>query len=394
MSLTARSHITSEGNSFETGRETAVRLTEGTSVLPKLVVVYTTVNHDQHAFLRGLRGGLGEDVPVVGCSAQGVIGAGRIREEGYGASALALGGDAIDVAHGSVQDIQVDTLEKGKRLGRELVAQLPAPPKIVVLHFDPICGVDIGLFMEGLHSEVECEVVGGGAAHSFYYESLQTTYQHHGDKVLSRAAVGFALSGGFSTDMDICHGCASVGVDLTVTRSEGNRLFELDHRPAVEVWSEICGPSETVAGHLASLAIGIPVPDAKSEDEYLIRAAYSADPESGGIVLGSHVPVGTRIMLHHRTVENVLDGAARMGARLRARLQGTTPRAVFAFECGARARPFLGEAATLSENLALQEAVGGAGAAWIGMMPWGEIFPMGGRPTFHNYSYPLLVLGE
>jgi hypothetical protein len=28
------------------------------------------------------------------------------------------------------------------------------------------------------------------------------------------------------------------------------------------------------------------------------------------------------------------------------------------------------------------------------MMAWGEIGPCLGRPTFHNYTYPLLVLTD
>ena len=82
-----------------------------------------------------------------------------------------------------------------------------------------------------------------------------------------------------------------------------------------------------------------------------------------------------------------------MGQTLRDRLKGSTVRAVLAFECGSRTRPFLGDEATLQENLGLQRAVG-EHAAWLGMMAWGEIFPVAGRPTFHNYSYPLLVFAD
>ncbi|MFC1641163.1 hypothetical protein ACFL5O_00530 [Myxococcota bacterium] len=61
--------------------------------------------------------------------------------------------------------------------------------------------------------------------------------------------------------------------------------------------------------------------------------------------------------------------------------------------CGSRARPFLGDQATLRENVDLQRTVAPE-AAWLGMMAWGEIYLVAGRPTFHNYAYPLLVLSE
>jgi hypothetical protein len=97
--------------------------------------------------------------------------------------------------------------------------------------------------------------------------------------------------------------------------------------------------------------------------------------------------------LHHRSVEDVLSGTRRMGTALARRLEGKQLRAVLGFECGARTRPFLGDEATLAENLELQRLLPDADA-WIGMMPWGEIYPTGSRPGFHNYSYPLLALAE
>src|SRR5262245_34737480 len=81
-------------------------------------------------------------------------------------------------------------------------------------------------------------------------------------------------------------------------------------------------------------------------DGYLLRAAFGVDAERGGIVLQAGIAQGTKVMLHHRTTEDVLSGTRRMGAELRDRLDGRRPRAVLGFECGARMKPYLGEAAT------------------------------------------------
>ena len=82
-----------------------------------------------------------------------------------------------------------------------------------------------------------------------------------------------------------------------------------------------------------------------------------------------------------------------MGKRLRQRLGQRAPKAVLGFECGARTEPFLGSKATLEENVGLQEIVG-IGAEWLGMIAWGEVCPLGGRPEFFNYSFPVLVLTD
>jgi small ligand-binding sensory domain FIST len=389
----SRAFATTKASSLETGREAAVAIARGFQGAPRIVLAHLTVNHDQPAFLRGLRDVLGAGVPIVGCSAQGVIGSGLATEDGYGGTVLGLGGDSVAVAEGGADDIAVDTVAKGKALGRALRAQLAQPPKVAVVFYDPLAGADADLFLQGLHDELECPIVGGGASHSYDFSALQETYQYRGDRVLTRGAVAFALAGDFTAELDICHGCSPVGVDMMVTRASANILLELDGRPALEVWRGICGDSSNDDGIMTTLGIGVHTRNAAGADEYLVRSGYGSDPARGGVVLGAAIPEGTRVMLHHRTTEEVLRGAERMGRALRDRLAGKTVRAVLCFECGARTRPFLGVQDTLKENLGLQQIIG-ADAAWFGGMFWGELFPVAGRPAFHNYSYPILALAD
>ena len=117
------------------------------------------------------------------------------------------------------------------------------------------------------------------------------------------------------------------------------------------------------------------------------------DVERGGIVLQAGIEPGTKVMLYHRSTAEVLEGTRRVARDLVQRLAGKRVRAVLAFECGARTAPFLGEEATLAENLELQHTLA-PDAEYAGVVVWGELFPVGGRPAFHNYTYPLLVIAE
>jgi len=390
MPVSAASFMTHTANSRETGRALAKQLQQAFREPPSLVVTYLTVNHDQQGFLEGLGDVLGGEIPVVGCSTQGVVGRGWIREEGYAAGVMAIGGEGVFSAHGAVDDIQEDTVEKGRALGRMLRAGLPAAPKAVVLHYDALCGVNPDRFLEGLFREVDCPILGGAAAHSYSYQALRETYVYHGRKVGTRGAVAFGLCGDLGFEVVHSHGCSPSGVELTVTRARENLLLELDGQRAADVWEEICGDVSPLSSQVTALAIGVPEP---GSDEYLVRSAYSIDPESGAIVLGPAISEGTKIMLYHRSVEEVLEGSRRMGEAIAARLGAKQARAVFGFECGARTRPFLGDEATLEENLGVQRAVAGE-PAWLGMFPWGELVPVAGKPAFHNYAYSLLVLTD
>jgi hypothetical protein len=125
----------------------------------------------------------------------------------------------------------------------------------------------------------------------------------------------------------------------------------------------------------------------------VIRGAFGFDAQSGAVILQAAVPEGTRVMMQHRTVDEVLNGTEKLGTELFSCLHGRKPWAVFGFECAARTFPFLGQANTRKEHDQLRARVAPQ-APWLGMMAWGEIGPCSGRPAFHNYTYPLVVLTE
>ncbi|HTV17721.1 MAG TPA: FIST N-terminal domain-containing protein [Polyangiaceae bacterium] len=359
--------------------------------LPKLVLSYLTVNHDQAQFLSGLREALGPDVPVVGCSGQGVMGRGAVHEDGYAASLMALGGAGLEVAVARADDVHVDSRAKGVTIGQTLREQHTRPPKICLLHYDPLCGVDLDVLLSGVGPQIEAPIMGGAAAH-FFNVAMTTTYQYFGQEVFSKGAVAVSLAGDFSAEMAFSTSCAPVGHQLTVTKVEGNQILEFDGRSALDVWREITGSSGAL-DVMASSSVAIGVPVAGVEGGHLIRAAFVFDEKSRGMLLSAAVPEGTTVTLYHRTVDDTLSGAARTADELAERLAGKQLRAVLGFECGGRTRPFLGMAATNEENRALQAKVGPS-AEWAGVICWGELFPVGGKPGFHNYAFPLLAIAE
>ena len=237
---------------------------------------------------------------------------------------------------------------------------------------------------------IETLIIGGAAAH-YFNAAMTTTYQYFGSEVFSQGAVGVSLAGDFSAEMVFSTGCAPVGYELQATRVEANTILELDGRPALDVWKEITGASgklDIMAS--SSVAIGVPVPGSRG---HLIRAAFVFDETRSGMMLGAAVPEGANLTLYHRTVEDALNGADRMADELCQRLAGKRLRAVLGFECGGRTRPFLGMDATNEENRSLQAKVG-PDAQWAGVICWGELFPIGNGPGFHNYTFPLLALAE
>ncbi|HEX3854636.1 MAG TPA: FIST N-terminal domain-containing protein, partial [Polyangiaceae bacterium] len=227
MTVLVRSGTSCATNSFETGLELGRKVRsdfEGSQL--KGVVAYSTVNHDQSAFLQGIREALGAAVPVIGCSSQGIVGRGTVVEEGYAAGAMGLGGDSLDLSTSHVEDFQLDTKAKGEALGRALREASKGPLRAVVVHYDPLCGADVETFLKALHQEVGCPIIGGAAAE--FWGPMQQTFQYAEGRALNRAAVGVGLSGSCTIEMDLCHGTSPVGIEMTVTKADSNKILEFD----------------------------------------------------------------------------------------------------------------------------------------------------------------------
>jgi methyl-accepting chemotaxis protein len=402
MSIQASTSFSQESDSDAAGRSvgSAVRREFGTEPL-RAVLVYATVNHDLEELLASIRKEIGPDVELVGCSAQGVVSNDQLTEEGFAVGVMGFGGNALSVSTSVAHDVECDPFEKGKRLAAELKARIGREPRLVVLAYDPLCGVDVEALLRGAQAELPCPIVGGAAGQP--WGPPVRTYQCSGDAVFSRGAVALALAGPFDAQIGICHGTVPTGLTITVTKTDGNRILEIDGRRAHDVWCEQTGldPKAGAVIHqdwAASWAIGVERryqvqgPNGPSEEVVrMIRGAFGVDSQQGSIILQAAVPEGSKVMFHHREISQVLAGTKGMGLDLASRLHGKTPWAVLGFECAARTFPFLGAANTLEQHRGLRKTVA-PDTAWLGMMAWGEVAPLGGQPAFHNYTYPLTVL--
>jgi hypothetical protein len=359
------------------------------------VLVYATMQHDHAEVLRGVRQALGQDVLIAGCSAQGVMSNGSVLEGGFAVGAMALGGQSLEVATAIEHEIQIDGRAKGRQLARQVRDGLGRSPELFVLVYDPLSGIDVDQVLTGLRDVLDCPIVGGAASQPS--GPVVRTYQYCGDRPATHAAVGLGLAGPFHVELGFCHGTVPTGVAMTLTRCEGNSLLEFDGRPALDVWRQAIGVGTDEVlnqDHTAALAMGIErkvTVGNRESSVYLMRAAFGVSEATKGIVVQAAMPEGSKILLHHRTVSVVTQGTVEMGQDLASRLVGRKPWAVLGFECGARTAPFLGEAGTLRENELLQAAVAPQ-APWLGLLTWGEVAPLAGEPTFHNYAYPLVVL--
>lgn len=395
MATVAASVFSEELESLDAGRSAGeALLARFGAERPKVALLYATMNHDQPAVLEGVRAALGKDVTLLGCSVQGVVANDELTEDGLALGLMGFGGSDLRCATAFEGEIQEGSRDKGRKLAQKLKQELGEQPKVIFLFYDPLCGIDVEAMLEGLRLEVDCPLVGGAAGQP--WGPPRQTFQYWDQEVFSHGVVALALAGPFGCEIGICHGTAPTGITSVVTKAAGNQIIEIDGRPAAEVWRETTGCQQEDMihqSHLAAWAVGVEIQGPGGQVERVIRGAFGFDPDTGAVILQAAVPEGTKVMLHHRAIENVLSGTETMGNDLAKRLAGRKPWAVMGFECAARTFPFLGPTNTRKEHAGLRAAVA-PDAPWFGMMAWGEIGPCAGRPAFHNYTYPLVVLTD
>ena len=75
------------------------------------------------------------------------------------------------------------------------------------------------------------------------------TYQLCGDKLASNSIAGAYLSGDFRVHIDITQGCQPIAEPMVITKAEGNLIYEIDGRPALEAFARVLkGRSPKISG--------------------------------------------------------------------------------------------------------------------------------------------------
>ncbi len=332
---------------------------------------------------------------VVASSCCGVVGREGVSESMKDVAIMAVRGREFAVAH--VDGIHGhNSREKAVELAAALKRQQPGINMVSFLG----SGIDIDndQCLAGFESVLGPAVTIFGATSSDNMRGV-VSYQAVDGEVFDHGAwaIGFA-DPTLEVDTQATHGFLAVGEPMVVTRSEGNRILELDGKPA---WAEYTGrlglpetatPGDTIP--VGALAEALPPALAlEYGNPHVLRVVTRRDPD-GAMHYATTCPVGTRLWLTVRDEERIFSDLERMMASLTARAGGRKPVAVFHADCLARGR-FLFNRVMKEELVSRMQyplSTEGAPPPWLGMYGFGEFARLGGKNTYHNYTTALYVL--
>ena len=298
---------------------------------------------------------------VVGASAHGVLGEGVECENRASVSVMALAD--VDAEPFLIPDVRGDE----GQIGAEIAARIPAGPRpedLAVILPDP--RLDTAALVRGLDSALSpAQVVGAGAGDPFSNAPAQWL----GRNVETESVAGVVLRGS-RVRVGVTQACRPTTGLLTVTRTQGNWVLELDRRPALDVYREAAlGP---LADDLQRAAAFVLVALPRDRDASLLPGSYRVRhvvgfaPDERAFALPEVVERGDQIALAVREPESA---RADLKAML-AGLAGGNPALGLYFNCCARGSSFFGvpglEAAYLESAFAETPIAGMFGSHEVG----------------------------
>ncbi|TAN41964.1 MAG: histidine kinase [Nitrospirae bacterium] len=374
----------------EAGKEAALKALEQAGIIekPDFVFVFATVGYNQQVLISSIRETT-SGAPLSGCSGEGIITQGIADETNFGVSVMAIRSDELRFNNACAKEIGGRIGIAGELLAAD-IRPFCAPDNIacfiladgLVFNFDPF----LAAFEKTLQSEKSIPLFGGLAADNW---ASQKTYQYHNDQVFSEGISCVLMSGKGDIAWGINHGCLPVGTERTITKSEGNIIYEIDGVPALEALKEYFDDDWKTQWNKTSLnlCLGFNTPEhiRKDYNDYIIRYMMGKNDRENYVTIQSDVEKGSPLWIVRRDKDLIRDGLKDISRQVQKMAGDKKPKFILHFECVGRGKVVFREREKIELIRSLQKDIG-ADIPWIGFYTYGEIGPIIEYNCFHNFT--------
>ena len=324
-----------------------------------------------------------ENSVIMGCSGNGVIGAGREVEHtpGFAMCAAELPEVEITPFHISDSDLP-DGDDPPNKWENVLGVSRESRPNFVLLA-DPFSVRGENLLMGMDYAYPDCKIVGGLASggtqpgsNALYLNNI--TYDH--------GIAGVALSGNIEINTIVAQGCKPIGSLSRITKCERNILQELDGRSPFDILGETYNDLNEADQKLFqnSLFLGVvmdPFESSPGIGDFLIRNIVGANPDAGQLAVGQMLREGQLVQFHLRDAQTSTQNLSNMFDEYQSTSFGPETGALM-FSCLGRGK-YLYEEPDHDTDL-FREKIGDL--PLTGFFCNGEIGPVSGSTFLHGYT--------
>jgi small ligand-binding sensory domain FIST len=313
-------------------------------------------------------------LPVIGCVAESVVGGAREVESGPAVS-LWLAAELGPVETFAMEFVRTPS---GGVLGGYRFE-----PGVHLMICDPFTFPADDLLAH-LNEHIAGTVVIGGMASGGL--TLRQNRLFLDGRVLSRGAVGAHLPGAEVHTL-VSQGCRPIGEPYTITRAQGNVVYELGGCPPLARLRDLVAkvPARDRGLLTRGLHAGIVINEYQAErrqGDFLIRGVTGVDQQSGAIEVSDQVAVGQTLQFQVRDADSADEDLRRTLEHEAAATGGRQPAGALLFTCNGRGSRLFSapdhDAALLARMLG-EIPVAGFSCA-------GELGPVAGRNYLHGFT--------
>jgi len=293
---------------------------------------------------------------------------------------------SILVKRSNVADFQNDD----EKLGEGLIAEFPKENLKHLFVISEGSTVNGSALIEGLEhlKNTSFGLSGGLCGDDDRFERTLASYNEN-PKEGEIIAIGF-----YGDTLEITSsnygGWTTFGPERIITKSVGNLLFELDGKPALDLYKNYLGEK---ADELPKSALLYPLSVKVTDDaEPLVRTILNIDEAENTMTLAGDVPEGARVQLMMSSVDDIANGAFH-AAELAMGGRKNSPELALLISC--IGRKLVMDQRT-EEEIEEVKSVIGDNTVISGFYSYGEMAPFSGQDSckLHNQTMTLTLFSE
>ncbi|WP_394972403.1 FIST signal transduction protein [uncultured Croceitalea sp.] len=275
-------------------------------------------------------------------------------------------------------------------LGKKLISALPKKNLKHAFVISEGTNVNGSSLIKGMESElnVNVSVSGGLCGDDARFKKTLASYNEN-PKEREVVCIGF-----YGKTLEVTSanygGWTGFGPHRTITKSKNNVLYELDNKPALDLYKLYLGEKAEELPEAALLyPLNIHKPDSK---EVIVRTILNIDEESKAMVLAGDAPEGSKVQLMMSTVDDIAEGAATAG-EYAMQNRRTNPQLALLVSCVGR--KLVMDQRTEEEVEEVIRTIGDT-ATVLGFYSYGEMAPFAGQKEckLHNQTMTLTLFSE
>lgn len=360
-----------------------------------LAFIFTSTEFAHQLVLRAANNLLGE-IPILGCSSQGILTNKGAFKYGFAVLLVALNPQTFfNIA--AIKNVNRDTsLSSGEELANKLLYGFKNVRRSLSIIFSDKLITNGTNLINGLQETLgrSFPLIGASASDDF---GNQKTFQYVNQELLSEACSGILFGGKFNFGFGIKHGWFALGKIRCVSASSGNVIEEIDGAPAVKLYEDyFAKDTMALAKELRRISVSYPLGlYLQGEKECLLRNIVSIKND-GSLVTQGDVPQNSKIRLMISTEDSRLKAVIAACEDAKRNLAGGKIKFVMVFDSAARLA-LLGRQNDI--ELGVIKEVFGKDTPLIGISTNGEQAPLKsinylGQTYLHNQSINILAIGD